>query len=281
MIQVGPTVERFTEKGNRFIATFYVSRAELSTYLVPWNTDVSALLGVPRPCTAYDTSNREAGTGPDGTLYYLVSIWANGNYNEGYPKLPDPNFWQMEYDIKPEYLPANYFGARLAEFKEIYNNNDPAGLQTTPNIPKNIDGQDASLGDYIFNNWKSVDAPSGGPIYTRLPYTSAELEDTEVPYICIQEFPKTTCTITWMEATGQVNKYASFLGISGGFAARPELVPIDAVDGVWKASAQKVTTYKQQNGLWCKIVRTLEKCPLYDTFGCTWDVHKNGGVWEW
>ena len=280
--QVGPTVERFTEKGNRFIATFFVSKAELPSYLVPYGTDMSALFGVPAPCTAYDTSNREAGTGPDGsTLYYLVSIWANGNYSEGLPRMPDPSFATISYTVKPEYMDPKWFGVIQATEKILYDNNTPPGLYTGSARPNNIDGQPANLEDYIYANWKAETDPNT-PIYTRLPYSNVSLEPTDIPLIVNQEFPKLTCTIQWMIQSNQINNFATFIGVSGGFSNRPELTPVDARAGVWKAIEQEITTYKQNgSATWCKVKRTIEKCPLYDAYGCVWLPNKNGGTWSW
>ena len=278
--QVGPTETLMCEKGVRYLSTFYVTAIEKPTYLQPYGTDVSTLVGK-SPATVYLCADCEAGTREDGEAMWLVTIVSNNYWSESLPRLPSTDFFQKSYSVKPYHMPLEWFGMRRATASDIYVS-DTATTPKHPGRPKNAMGTaDADIDDMIFINYAEDSALRGDINIVTAPITIGDLTKDNIVNIAAQEWPALNCTLEFIIPNAELDAYATFIGVSGNFPSDPNLIPIKPVAGVWRAVDQVVTYYKQGDKNYTKVKRIMEMCPLYQYHGCIWDYLKCGSTWTW
>lgn len=283
---IGPVKVYNCDKGTRYTATWQVTLSELPAYTLPYGTDVSQLFGV-SPATVAKSMDREAGTdvADSTTPLYYVTIVANGNWKESAPRIPDVNSYGKSYNVKPEYIDPKWFGARLATENEIYKKSTDTPTQNTlrPTVIGSSGKNDANLGDHVYNNWLTDDTNYKGSIkMTQSPILQGNVTDANLAGLLTQEFPKLICTIWWMIATSQIDQFSDFVGVSGTFGNRPELIPVFSVTGGWRVVDQKVEPYVVSGQTWARVTRVMERTSLWlPTYNCMWNPATNGGTWSW
>lgn len=275
--RVGSVSEHKTSSGSvEFEVTYFVKNADLADYI----PEIGELADW-APETAYVTDYRKEGIGDDWMLYIISAPSSSELTSLDVAKKPTPEalqaFIQKNYSQSEVLFRKEWFGVRIADIKDIKKDDggEPRFQDTLGNHYMeflNIDGGDAKVGDWIFNNAtpkryyvdksgtvknETGTQSKGSAVYTRAPY---DMSDTKTNLKAIERSVKTLIYTVTYYTPKSVNSIGPFLGFSGDFPSG--MSPNSAVTYKWKAIDQSFENIKDTNGtIWTRVTRKMEAAP--------------------
>lgn len=274
---LGGVSENRTARGTRFEVRYYVAESALADFL-PEIGDEAGF--TPEKAFVSAVSKTWLAEGA-----WLVSIRAemaeNADALAGIGIFSGGPAGRVEcsYGVAQLHFPAAWFGCRIAGHDDCspFTN---AAQQTLPEGAlkyKNIRGQWAGVGDYLFRNavpmiydGESGSATAGTADDSRSPFSG------EIPLAQIGQTLPTRIFRCVFRSRRSVRTFSHFRGVNGVFSNQCR--PDTSAAGCWKALSQTVGSMRGSDGrYYAKVERTMMEAPA----NLRWSAEKNGGIWTW